>query len=149
MKHRILLIVTMLIAMTTGAEAKVPEALERLFGGPYRDNPAATETIITGEPLKTYNLSMFHSLQLKGDSSLADTVEQAVKKAGSRAKWKETVFKAGRLQNGIYELEGNAPRRYILYLNTFLTGGDDVTVIYLEGKAEPSMIKKLITTISN
>lgn len=148
MNNRLMTLVTALLMTAVTMAAQVPDALSRLFDGRYRDNPSATETVITGEPLKPYSLSLFHSLQIQGDASQAVAIEKAVKADGARAKWKETVMKGGTLQSGVYELDGKRRRRYILYLNTFADGGNDVTVIYLEGKALPEQIKKLIRTIS-
>jgi len=148
MNHRLLTLILAAAMATLATVAQVPAQLSTLFDGRYHDNPAATETVISGEPLKPYYLDVFHSLAVKGDPSLAAKIEQAVRTDGARAKWKETVMKGGKLQSGVYELESKRRHRYILYLSTFVDGGDEATVIYLEGKALPGQIKKLIRTIS-
>ncbi|MCM1029285.1 MAG: DUF6108 family protein [Pseudoflavonifractor sp.] len=147
-RHLLITLIALAVSALTST-SQVPAALEKLFDGPYTDNPSATETIITGDPLKPFSLNLFHSLSVKDNATLADEIEKAVRSDGKRSLWKETVMNGGRLQNGIYELKGNKRRRYILYLNTFISGGNDATVIYLEGSATPSQIKRLISTISN
>lgn len=147
MKTRLLILTVLLLTSMTLA-AQMPDALSALFGGKFRDNPAATETIIKGEPLKPYSLSRFQSLEIKGDPSVADFFEKAVKESTTDAIWHETVIKGGKLYSGVYELPAKKHRRYILYLNTFQTGGNDVTVIYLAGSATHEKIRKLIRTIS-
>lgn len=143
-----LLLITMASALAT-ARAQTPEALAALFDGPYRDNKNATETIITGPPLSPYSLTTFHSLQVRGDPELAQPIEAAVKSDGLKAVWMETVHRGRRLESGVYELPATWHRRYILYLNRFITGGNEATVIYLEGSADPDKIKKMIKTISD
>ncbi len=146
--RRLLALTIIILSMSAGASAQVPAAIGRLFNGPYRSSPAATETIITGEPLKPYDLTLFHSLMITDDSQASSALEKAVKADGKEALWEETESVGGRLRYAIYELRGKQKRRYILYLNTFPSGGNEATVIYLEGKATPSQIKRLITTIS-
>ena len=80
MKTRLLILTVLLLTSMTLA-AQMPDALSALFGGKFRDNPAATETIIKGEPLKPYSLSRFQSLEIKGDPSGADFCEKAVKES--------------------------------------------------------------------
>ncbi len=134
---------------TLHARANTPAALEALFNGPYHNHKNATETVITGAPLKPYSLSTFHSLAVRKDPALATALENAVKSDGAQAIWQETVNRGGRLESGVYELKSqNKTRRYILYLNSFISGGNEATIIYLEGKATPQQIKKLIKTIS-
>lgn len=63
MKAKNLLILAIAImAVALSANAQTPTALAKLFDGPYQNNKAATELIITGSPLKPYSLSSFHSL---------------------------------------------------------------------------------------
>lgn len=143
-----MVILIFVISVTAAASAQVPGAIGRLFDGPFHNSPAATETVITGAPLKPYSLSLFHSLTITGNSPAAKEMEQAVREDSRGALWEETESIGGRLRYGIYELKGERQRRYILFLNTFLTGGDNATVIYLEGKATPEKIKRLINTIS-
>lgn len=147
MKAKNLLILAIAImAVALSANAQTPTALAKLFDGPYQNNKAATELIITGSPLKPYSLSSFHSLGVKDDPALALPLEQAVKSDGAKALWKETVSKGGRLESGVYELpsENLIRRRYILYLNGFIGGRNEAIVIYLEGRSTPEKIKKLI-----
>lgn len=150
MKTKIFIILLVTIATASfSAAASAPEALASLFDGPYHENKNATETVITGAPLKPYSLSTFHSLAVKKDPALVLPLEKAVKADGAQAIWQETVNKGGRLESGVYELKPqNKIRRYILYLNSFISGGNEATIIYLEGKASPQQIKKLIKTIS-
>lgn len=144
-----ILIVTAMILAAGKASAQLPKGLAGLFDGPYLENKNATETIITGNPLKPYSLSLFHSLAVSDNANLALPIEKAVRSDGAKAIWKETVNKGGRLESGVYELPKTKHRRYILYLNSFIGGGNEATVIYLEGKATPQQIKKLIKTITD
>lgn len=132
------------------AMATPPKSLSELFNGGYRDSENAVETIITGEPLKPYSLSTFHSIEVKNNPALALPLEKAATAPDNEPLWKETILKGGSLQSGVYELPNEGKqRRYILYLNTFLRGGNEATLIYLEGKATPAQVKKLIKTLSD
>ena len=150
MKAKIFLILLIaILKKSLNAAATTPASLAQLFDGTYQKKNHATETIITGAPLKPYSLSTFHSLAVTEDPLLALPLEKAAVADGAHALWKETVNKGGRMESGVYELKPQGKnRRYVLYLNSFLSGGNEAIIIYLEGKATPQQIKKLIKTIS-
>lgn len=146
MIHRLIILMAAMLAAALAASAQVPAAIATLFDGPYRNNPAATETVITGDALKSRNLSLFHSLSIEGNPELVSAIEKAVKADAATTEWIQTVTRGGKLQSSVYELPSYDKKRhrYVLYLNSFLTGGNEAAVIYLEGKATPEQIKKLI-----
>lgn len=69
------LLLTMMLLSAGNVGAQVPANLARLFDGPYHDNRNATETIITGEPLRRHHLSLFRSLSVTEDADLAAPIE--------------------------------------------------------------------------
>lgn len=143
-RHVIILTLAAIILASASALAQAPAALGKLFDSSFRDNPAATETVITGSPLKPYSLNIFHSLETSSPTQIQE-LERAVRSDGASALWKETVARGGHLETGVYELpKGKKGRRYILFLNS----GGKATAIFLQGKATPEQIKKLITTMS-
>lgn len=151
MTHRLIILTATLLVAALATSAQVPTAIASLFDGPYRNNPAATETIITGDALKSLRLSLFHSLSIEGKPEMATAIEKAVKADAATTEWIQTVTRGGKLQSAVYELaSGDKKRhRYVLFLNSFPAGGNEAIVIYLEGKATPEQIKQIIKQMTS
>ncbi len=126
----IILSLTLLIAATPAAYSQKGLDIEPFFEENTPHNPDASVNVvsITGNKLKEHDLSIYRSVSVTGVS-----------------------LKKGRLYFGFYSLppvdndnRHTGENRYIFYLNSTLDGGKKITLIYLQGKAEPWQIRRMI-----
>lgn len=139
------LIVLLAIASTMWPQEGLQ--VNSLFDGRYRDNPAASETILSGSALSDYELQRYHGLTLSGTPDAADKIEPIVTRDGATAINREVSYRSGRLYYGFYQLpRRNGLNRYLFYINQHVgkSGGDNIVIIYLEGKARRETIMKML-----
>ena len=142
---RTTLLLVLILGATVSAAAQSTLAVGSLFDGRYRNRPDATETVISGEALKEYNLSVFRSITLTGSDTGWQEIEKMVRRDGRDAVSKEEKIVNGRMLGAFYELPSqNGRHRYLCYLNRILNGGDKVMIIYLEGKAGLKEVRELL-----
>ncbi|MDE5812593.1 MAG: hypothetical protein K2H61_09870 [Muribaculaceae bacterium] len=116
-----------------------------LFDGPFSGNPKATETVMTGDRLKSYKLSSFHSLTLRDCPEQAATIESLVAHDGASAIDREVAYRDGGIYYAFYQLPSRGGlKRYLFYLNQHRNKGDRIVLIYIDGKADAKEIKKLL-----
>lgn len=142
-------IIHILMLLMTALTAWSQDGLQinALFDGRYRDNPEASETILSGSALNDYDLDRYHGLTLTGRPEAAAEIEPLVAKDGATALNREVSYRGGRLYYGFYQLPGlNGRNRYLFYINQHVrnNGGNNIVVIYLEGKARRDAIMKML-----
>ena len=145
---RISLIIISCVLVTLPALAQSGLHINSLFDGRFKKDPNATELIVTGAGAKDINLKVYHSLKVT-QKTQQNLIESLVVKDGVKASDKEVEYRSGQLYYGFYTLPAIKPshNRYIFYLNQNLAHNapkNVVTLIYMEGKATPEQIKKLI-----
>ncbi|WP_300911575.1 DUF6108 family protein [Muribaculum intestinale] len=143
--NALILTIAMSSALTAGAQDGLN--INSLFNGPYRDNVHATETVISGSGLWEYNLSVYHSLTLSGLPGEVSVFEAAVMKDAAGALDKEVAFRNGRLYYGYYTLKpvpDSELNRYLFYLNQHAVGKDKLILIYIEGRAGRTAVKRML-----
>lgn len=116
-----------------------------LFDGRYHDEPRASETLIEGDKLNKYSLSLYRSLTLTDMPEAAADIVPLVTKDAAKAVDREVSYRDGGLYYGFYQLK---PRRanncYLFYLNQYKNGGNKIILIYLEGTASRDKIKEML-----
>ena len=145
---RITIIITVVLLATLPVLAQSGLNINALFDGRYKTNPYAAEYIVTGPAAWEIDLEVYHSLKVT-EREQQDLVETLVNKDGATAVDKEVQLRNGRLYYGFYTLgkTKKGRNRYIFFLNQNLAKKSPknmVTLIYMEGKATPAQIKKLI-----
>ncbi len=149
----IILSLMLLIAATPAAYSQKGLGIEPFFEENTPHNPDASVNVvsITGNKLKEHDLSIYRSVSVTGDDALAQRIERAVTRDGTKAESREVSLKKGHLYFGFYSLppvdndnRHMGENRYIFYLNSTLDGGRKITLIYLQGKAEPWQIRRMI-----
>lgn len=141
----LILLLTLLTAPLTSAQEGM--AIAPFFDEGVQHAPGAevTSVSITGTRLKDYNLNTYRSMSVSGDPDLTRKIERAVTHDGVKAESRKVSLKDGHLYFGFYTLPPlDTDNRYIFYLNSTLAGGNKVTLIYLQGKAESSEILKML-----
>lgn len=145
---RITLIITVMALTTLSVLAQSGLNINSLFDGRYKTNPYAAEYIVTGPAAWDIDLEVYHSLKVT-QKEQQELIESLVNKDGATAVDKEVQFRSGKLYYGFYTLSKTKKgrNRYIFFLNQNLAKKSPknmVTLIYMEGKATPTQIKKLI-----
>lgn len=146
MKRFIIIVLTCLLT-SMAAVAQKGLNINRLFDGRYKKATCATEIIVTGSQANEIGLMIYHSVSVT-DKTQAEIIENLVVKDGAQAIDKEVEYRNGQLYYGFYTMKKvKRDNRYIFFLNQNLAKKSPknmVTLIYMEGKATPSQIKKLI-----
>lgn len=141
---KILLILILTILMPVSANAG-GLAIDVLFTEKVVSDPAVTAVTVSGSKAKRYRLAKYRSVSVASDSPIAANVEKRVRADGAKAASKEVSYKKGKLYYGFYTLQPSSTgNRYIVYLNSTLTGGRNVTLIYMEGQASEEDVRKLM-----
>ena len=149
----LLLSFLLLLTAVPAAYSQKGLAIEQFFdeNTPHKPDASVNVVSITGNKLDAHNLSVYRSVSVTDADALAQRIERAVARDGTKAESREVSLKKGRLYFGFYALPpvDNENRhmgenRYIFYLNSTLDGGKKTTLIYLQGKAEPWQIRQMI-----
>lgn len=149
MRIRILTLLLMAAVMSlaqarTSTDISGPTNTEAVFDGRYRKNPNATETLIQGEALRDYRLSVYRGITLTDMPDAADEIEPLLIKDGPAAREREVSYKGGRLYYAFYQMPDITENIYIFYINQHLDGGNKITLIYLKGKASREDIQRML-----
>lgn len=129
-----------------GTSAQTGLNIAKVFTETYRSQKGITETLIVKDRLAPMNLSTYHSMTITGHPELAADIERMVNADGRNAVSKEVKYQSGHVYYGFYHLKGTRPgeSRYILYLNGHLRGDNRIILLFLEGKATPEQVKKML-----
>ena len=145
---RITILITVMALTILPVLAQSGLHINSLFDGRYKTNPYAAECIVTGPAAWEIDLEVYHSLKVT-QKEQQDLIESLVNKDGATAVDKEVQLRNGKLYYGFYTLSKTKKgrNRFIFFLNQNLAKQSPrnmVTLIYMEGKASPAQIKKLI-----
>lgn len=140
-----LLILTIMLLTAIAAMGRRPQCDEQVFGGQFRNVPAAAETIVTGNALKPHRLTVYKGLTITGEPQYGPTLERYVEADLASAVDRETVYRSGHLYYAFLSLPcPGSDHRYVLYLNQTLADGKRIILIYMEGSAGPESIKAML-----
>lgn len=119
--------------------------IEGAFTADYVRDPRCQSSMIMGDRLKKFNLTLYRSLSLTGMPQAAPAIEQKVRRDGVKAVDKEVSYSGGRLAYGFYTLPRvNGLYRYIFYLNSGADAANKIVLLYMEGHATPDKILKML-----
>jgi len=144
---RLIIQLLFLIAAAAAATAQTGLAVEPFFddGLPHADGADVTAVAISGKKLKPHGLSIYRSVSVTGDQALADRIERAVTRDGTKAESREVSLKSGRLHFGFYTLPPlNGEHRYLFYLNSAPGKNGKTTIIFMQGTAPPEKINSML-----
>ena len=147
---RIFLLSTLCLTLMS-ATAQKDLNIAGYFSKPYLELAGLSHVHIEGNDLVPYNLSLFRSIRLTPESTPDNSrklMEQRVIEDGKHATKKEVVMISGRLYYGFYVLppKNGKTNRYIFYRNNCLkpeAKPQEIMLVYIEGKASPSELKKI------
>lgn len=144
----------LLLTLSAVASAQTGLNINRIFGGKYATDPRVTETLISGKHrfLRDHDLTMFATF--KGPASTyASKIEPMVLSDGAKAVGKNVRYKDGKLYFAFFILspiieEGKKENRYLYYLNNAARNGNNVLVVYLEGKISQDEANSIIKSMA-
>lgn len=151
--RRLIFLLVLLINASLLSMAQNELSINKLFHGAYSSDPQVTETYMTGTTkyLKNNKLNVIASFKAPA-SAYAKEVENLVRKDGAKAIGKNVRYKAGKLNFAFYMLPPlqNGTKlinRYIYFVNTAVSKGSDVMVVYIEGNVKEDEVVNLIRNI--
>lgn len=116
----------------------------------FTDDVASRKNVtvveVKSRDLKAYKLTVFKSITVDNDATMAQSIETCVKADAKKAIEKETGLRGGRLYYGFYTFSLSKDKNcYIFYRNNMLVRGakPQTTVVYMEGTASLKELKKL------
>lgn len=144
----------LLLTLSALASAQTGLNINQIFGGKYASDPKVTETLISGKHrfLRENDLTMFATF--KGPAATyASIVEPMVIADGAKAVGKNVRYKDGKLYFAFFILQpvtkdGNKENRYLYYLNNAARKGNNVLVVYLEGKISQDEANSIIKSMA-
>lgn len=137
-----------MLLLCVPAVAQKGMAVEKVFDGRYRNNVNAVEVIVKGRKLKSYGLTVFHSLTLTDLPEDAKNIAAMVMADGKKAADKEVGLVHGKLYYGFYLFRNKgegAPCRYLFFRDSSVrnAANKEMTVVYMEGSSSISELKKM------
>lgn len=155
---RLLLIMSILIAATLGADAQTGLQINRIFGGKYISDPSVTETLMSGNQRALRNRKLTTFATFKGNAEkYAPIIQPLVLADGAHATARNVRYRDGKLQYAFFVLPqtGNGQKklnRYLYYINnqgSKKSKSPKVMVIYFEGSISPDGARSLIRSYAN
>ena len=145
---RILILLFILLPATLAAQQGLHIA--SLFGkeSPLAKRKDVTTILLSGKQVRTYNLTLFRSVQV-GQPPAADIqqFEKAIKADIASSKDKQIMRRGERIYYIFCQLSDlpGGIHRYIIYRNKGAShdGGKDLHLIYIEGKATAKELKSM------
>ncbi len=140
--------IAIIIGLAIHAAAWAQESLHigKLFDGRYNRQKNTIEVLVKGKKLKPYNLTLFRSLTIKGDSAERNRVEQLVLQDATGAVDKETGKIGGHLYYGFFRYpQKDGVFRYLFFKNSALRKSEEpeVSIVYMEGYATLEELKEM------
>ena len=143
MAKRILAFITTL-AIWSVAMAQDGLKISPFFEETYGSSPKVSSVTVSGDKIRENGLSLYRSVTVT-DAAEGEKIAASVRADGVKAILKEISYTYGKLYFGFLTLPPNGKLNlYILFLNTFLSGGDKALLIYMEGKASHEKINAML-----
>ena len=147
MKH--LLITLALIAASLPLSAQEGLRINEVFEGNIINELAMQESLVKGESLEPFKLKVLHTVKFTTGNPARDKVE-ALFKEDMKGRLSddndnlELEYRDGHLYYAIVQIADTKKgrHRYICYQCRQVTGGNSITLVYLEGKASLADLRK-------
>ncbi|MDE5999466.1 MAG: hypothetical protein K2H04_05275 [Bacteroidaceae bacterium] len=152
---RRLIFLMLCITTAMSIQAQKDRGINDIFEGNGIDKSRITETIIRGEQLEPYHLTVFHSIKFNATEKERNDIEKqfytyisqnASRNDGGKPN-SEMESRGGHLYYAIAEVKPLSPfdRRYICYQcsSTPMAGTFSLTLVSLEGKVSLQNLRKM------
>ena len=144
-----LILFTLLLLLPIAAFSQERLRSNAVFEGEIVPKARLVETLVKGDHLKDYGLSLFRSVRMDVDDTDLERISALVLADAADAASKETEVEHNRLRYALIALEpypGN--RCFLCFQSRPSAEGDDtsVIVVYMEGDTTLTNLKKMFTT---
>lgn len=146
MKTKIYITLFFLCVGALSSQAQSGLMINSIFKDYHRAD-YVTETIVSGSQLKGTGLDTYRSIIINGENArkCAAAIAKAVMADGASSVSKEVNYIDGHLYYAHYMLKPAGNRnRYIFFVDNTLKGDSRVMLVYMEGKASPEEVRRLI-----
>ncbi len=147
MKHLLISLIIFALALPLAAQDGLE--INRIFKGEIINELAIKESLVKGENLAPYKLRVLHTAKFtvgnaKRDKVEAIFVEDTKGRLSDDNENLEFEYRDGHLYYAIVQLPDTKKglHRYICYQCRQTMGGNDITLVYMEGKARLSDLRK-------
>ncbi len=138
---RRMLIILIWVCALPAVYAAQPLNILKILNGTYRNANYATETIVTGEAAKPYNLSLYHSLTVTDSAAMSD-LQRVVQADMLQAVSQEVEMRKGRINYGLFEFAPVEKRKNRFVF--FFSDDRKAVLMYMEGNTSIDEIKCII-----
>ncbi len=122
--------------------------INQLFDGRYKKEKNATEVLVKGRKLESYQLTLFRSLTVKDNPEAFRLIRTLVDQDAQQAIDKESGRINGKLYYGFYQFKPhNNQFRYLFFRDNSCRDDTDnnneMTIVYMEGNTTIEELKNL------
>ena len=120
-----------------------------VFEGEIVPKARLVETLVKGDHLKDYGLSLFRSVRMDVDDADLDRISALILADAADAVSKETEIDHNRLRYALFAFEPDHGNRYFLCFQSRPAAEKDATsviVVYMEGDTTLTNLKRMFTT---
>jgi len=147
--RKIFILLTFLLLLPFVAWSQDRLRSNAVFDGRIVPKARMVETIVKGEYLKDYDLSLFRSVRMDVDDADLERISTLVLSDAADAVSKETEIEHNRLRYALIALEPDPGSRCFLCFQSRPSAEEDmisVVVVYMEGDTTLTNLKRMFTT---
>ena len=144
-----LIILTLLLLLPLAALSQDRLRSSAVFEGKVVPKDRMVETIVKGDYLKDYGLSLFRSVRMDVDDEDLESISALILEDASDAASKETEIDHNRLSYALIAFEPDSGSRNFLCFQSKPSAegaGTSVIVVYMEGDTTLTNLRKMFTT---
>ncbi|MBO6045200.1 MAG: hypothetical protein J6P69_05050 [Bacteroidales bacterium] len=144
-----LILFTLLLLLPLAAMSQDRLRSSAVFEGKVVPKDRMVETIVKGDYLKDYGLSLFRSVRMDVDDEDLGSISALILEDASDAASKGTEIDHNRLSYALIAFEPDSDGRYFLCFQSKPSseeGTTSVIVVYMEGDTTLTNLKKMFTT---
>ena len=144
-----LILFTLLLLLPLAAMSQDRLRSSAVFDGKVVPKDRMVETIVKGDYLKDYGLSMFRSVRMDVDDKDLGSISALILEDASDAASKETEIDHNRLSYALIVFEPDSGSRYFLCFQSKPSaeeGTTSVIVVYMEGDTTLTNLRKMFTS---
>lgn len=144
-----LIIFTLLLLLPLAALSQDRLRSSAVFEGKVVPKDRMVETIVKGDYLKDYGLSLFRSVRMDVDDEDLESISALILEDASDSASKETEIDHNRLSYALIAFEPDSGSRNFLCFQSKPSAegtGTSVIVVYMEGDTTLTNLRKMFTT---
>ena len=146
---RTIILLTLFLLLPLAARSQDRLRSSAVFDGKIVPKDRMVETLVKGEYLKDYGLSMFRSVRMDVDDADLEGISALILADASDAVSKETEVDHNRLRYALIALEPEPDSRCFLCFQSKAPDDEGITsviVVYMEGDTTLTNLRKMFTT---